>query len=262
MGSNPPAYQYYAADFNGDTATWTNGEVGTYQRLLNYEWVNGWKSNEGLPDDPKRLAKIARCSYKKFQKRWRIISKKFSRNGDGFLINRRMEEGREELRQYRESQAEAGKRGVEVKKKRGIFPFKESSEPSSNGSTDPASRNQALQSSSSLKEEEKKTNKRKELDYSDLQQKTDNICKTLTTYFKQFNFYAWRQEQINNQRHPEAIEECLRLLWKKRKTTKNVRAYLTQLMKIKGPNPFERKAIQEHEKRKKEELGFDGSVLT
>lgn len=157
MGNNPPAYQYYAADFNGDTATWTIEEVGIYQRLLNYEWVNGWKPGEGLPDDPKRLCQIARCNTKKFSKSWPIISKKFSANGEGFLVNRRLEEEREIQREFRKKQSESGLRGVETKKKRGIFPFDKSTDPSSkpstNPSTNPASRNQALHSSSSLKED-------------------------------------------------------------------------------------------------------------
>jgi len=96
-----------------------------------------------------------------------------------------------------------------------------------------------------------------EIDYSQLQEKTDNICRTLSTHFKQFNFYSWRQEQINNQRHPEAIEECLQLLWKARKKVKKVRPYITQLMKIKGPNPFEREEIKKHEERK----NFNADIL-
>ena len=157
MANNPPAYPYYANDFNGDTATWTNEEVGIYQRLLNYEWVNGWNPGEGLPDDPERLCRIARCGAKKFQKSWQIISKKFSKNDEGFLINRRMEEEREIQRQYRESQSESGKRGVEAKRKKGIYPFNQSSNPLSNPSTDPATGNQALQSSSSSsKDKERK----------------------------------------------------------------------------------------------------------
>lgn len=103
-------------------------------------------------------------------------------------------------------------------------------------------------------EKEEKNNTKKEVDYSQLQKNTDHLCKTLSGYFKKFNFYAWRQEQINKQRHAEGIEECLSLLWKNKGTVLNVRAYLTQLMKIKGPNAFEREAVAEHGKRKKEEL--------
>ena len=163
--ANPPAYQYYPADFDEDTASWDVNEVGIYQRLLNYSWINGWNPNEGLPDDTKRLAMIARCSYKKFQKAWPIISKKFSKREDhffnngvpkrkiNFLINRRLEEGREKLLKYLENQAESGRRGIEAKKKKGIFPFDKSSDPSSDPSSDGASQNQALPSSSSIKKD-------------------------------------------------------------------------------------------------------------
>lgn len=150
--ANPPAYQYYAADFDEDTASWNNEEVGIYQRLLNYSWVNGWTVNEGLPDDPKRLAMIVRCSYKKFQKRWEIIQKKFSRNGSGFLVNRRLEEERAKLVKYVESQRESGKRGAEKRWKQDGDPI---ADPISNPIDEPNGETMALPSSSSLKKEKK-----------------------------------------------------------------------------------------------------------
>lgn len=147
--ANPPAYQYYAADFDEDTASWDVNEVGIYQRLLNYEWINGW-DQEGLPNDRKRLARIARCSYKKFLKGWTIIEKKFSQNGKGFLVNRRMEEGREKLLKYIESQRESGKRGAEKRWKQDGDPI---AEPISDPNDEPYGQKMALPSSSSLKKE-------------------------------------------------------------------------------------------------------------
>lgn len=250
-----PSFQLFAQDFFMDTVEWTAEEVGIYWRLLQAEWVNG-----SLPDDQGRLARIAGISTKKFPKRWQVIQIKFIQNGDGRLINQRLEETREAQREYREGQAAAGRRSVEAKRKRGIFPFSKSNAGLNNLSNDPSNQNQTLQSSSSIKE--KKINKRKELDYSQLQKRTDKICKTLSTYFKRFNFYAWRQEQVNKQQHPEAIEECLNLLWEHRATVKKgPRPYLAQLIKIKGPNPFEREGITEHQKRKREELGYDKDVF-
>ncbi len=61
------------------------------------------------------------------------------------MINKRLEETRQEQEEYRKSQSEAGLRGVEAKRKQGIYPFNQSSNPSSN----PATGNQALLSSSS-----------------------------------------------------------------------------------------------------------------
>jgi len=156
MGADPPAYQYYPADFDEDTAAWDVDEIGIYQRLLNYSWINGWKPGDGLPDDKRRLAKIARCDPRKFNRCWKLISTKFSKmehelglaNTQGgelvTLVNRRLEEEREITLEYRESQSEAGKRGVAAKKKKGIFPFNKSNDPSSNPASNPASRNQAL----------------------------------------------------------------------------------------------------------------------
>ncbi len=100
-----------------------------------------------------------------------------------------------------------------------------------------------------------------EVDYSKLQEKTDRICQILSRFFKKFNFYAWRQEQLNKHKHPEGIEECLNIVWEKRKTIKDVRAYITQLMKIKGQNAFERDEIKNHNKRKKEELNYNGNIF-
>ncbi len=86
-----------------DTATWETDEVGAYLRLLLYEWVNG-----GLPDDTYKLSKIVRESERKFREKWKNLSQKFTLNGNGLLINRRMEEVREEKSQFIESQREKG----------------------------------------------------------------------------------------------------------------------------------------------------------
>jgi uncharacterized protein YdaU (DUF1376 family) len=93
-----PAFQTYAADYYMDTAHWTIDEVGIYQRLLLFEWVNG-----PLPDDEKRLARIAGCSVKKFQKGWTTISVKFILFGTCQLQNKRLEQTREIQHKYSES---------------------------------------------------------------------------------------------------------------------------------------------------------------
>ena len=103
-----PAYPMYAQDFDMDTADWGIDEIGVYIRLLNYEWINGH-----IPSDHTRIAKIARISPRKLQKIWEIISKKFSRNGDNNLHNKRMEEERAKRIKYIESQRNSGKRGAE-----------------------------------------------------------------------------------------------------------------------------------------------------
>lgn len=103
-----PAFQMYSADFFMDTNHWTIEEMGIYTRLLLTEWSQG-----SLPFEIPRLARIAGCSSKKFQLWWGTISVKFIPNGDGKLINLRLEEEREKQRKYRELQSQKGKASAE-----------------------------------------------------------------------------------------------------------------------------------------------------
>jgi len=93
-----PAFQIYGLDFDMDTATWENDEIGAYLRLLFYQWFNG-----GLPNDTYKLSKIVRESEKKFKKKWEIISTKFIQNGNGLLVNKKLEEIRQNQSKYSES---------------------------------------------------------------------------------------------------------------------------------------------------------------
>jgi|GEM_PF-3286476 len=136
--SKAPAYQYYASDFDSATADWTNEEVGIYQRLLNYQWING-----ELPGDIDRLARIVRLSSKKFTKRWQIISKKFIFSDTKNFQNVRLEEERDKQRKYRESQTEKSKLGVKARQN-------QSTPGSTHGLTPWSTPGQPLQSSSSL----------------------------------------------------------------------------------------------------------------
>lgn len=240
--SNPPAFQIYPADFYMDTISWSSEDLGVYLRLLFCEWLNG-----PLDFNAKKLAKIGQISDKKWAKSWQIVGQKFAMNGNGKLINKRLEREREKQQLWREKSSLGGKKSAERRARVVQPPYQPNGQPKANSLF--------LSSSSSLKDKEQ------QIDYSHLQKNTDNLCKTLTGYFKDFNFYAWRQEQVNKQKHPEAIEECLSLLWKNRKTNKKgPRPYLTELMKIKGPNAFYDEALVEHEKRKKEELSYDGHI--
>ncbi|MBN1253966.1 MAG: DUF1376 domain-containing protein [Deltaproteobacteria bacterium] len=124
MANKPPAYQHYCADFEMDTAAWTNEEVGAYQRLLNHAWIN-----RGIPSDIARIARIARESKEYFeQKLWPTISEKFEKGMNGKLTNPRQEIERQKQKEYREAQSEAGKLGVKAKKEKGIYPFNQQEE--------------------------------------------------------------------------------------------------------------------------------------
>jgi len=103
----------YASDFLVDTNDWTVDEVGIYLRLLLSEWVNG-----ELPNDERRLARIAGCSYQKFKKKWSKVECKFEIKNSVFLINKRLEREREKQDNYRKLQAEKGKLGGRPQKSR------------------------------------------------------------------------------------------------------------------------------------------------
>jgi len=132
--SNPPAFQMYASDYYLDTNSWTVDEIGIYQRLLLTEWVNG-----GLPNDEVRLARIAGCSLKKFQKGWRIIKFKFTQNGDNLLVNKRLENVREQQAKYKELQSEKGKLSAEKRWKDHITVVKKRLQPKDNTSSSTSS---------------------------------------------------------------------------------------------------------------------------
>jgi len=103
-----PAFQLYAADFYMDTNSWSIDEIGIYTRLLFSEWVNG-----PLPNDITRLARIAGCSTKRFQKGWSQIKLKFSETEDNKLFNPRLEEVRQKHKEYQEKQRLKGIKGAE-----------------------------------------------------------------------------------------------------------------------------------------------------
>jgi uncharacterized protein YdaU (DUF1376 family) len=132
--ANPPAFQMYAADFLVDTSDWTVDEIGIYLRLLLNEWVNG-----KLPNEHKRLARIAGVSLQKFQKRWRNIEQKFVINGDGFLYNRRLEEEREKQVLWREKSKLGGIKSGENRRRVVEPPNEPNHEPNANSSSSSSS---------------------------------------------------------------------------------------------------------------------------
>lgn len=103
-----PAFQLYASDFYMDTNGWTATQIGIYFRLLMHEWING-----SIPNDIQGLARIAQIDPGNFLKCYRpTVEGKFTPNGDGNLINKRLEDVRESQRIFRESQAEKGRKSA------------------------------------------------------------------------------------------------------------------------------------------------------
>lgn len=144
-----PAYQMYAQDFDMDTASWSNDEVGMYTRLLNYEWING-----SIPSNLEDIARITREPYsprfhQRFTVKWmRNVAAKFTPNHNGNLINKRMEEVRQSQFKYSESRRKNV--SVRYKDKPTYEPTHEEHSPY----IDPAL--QSSSSSSSLKNKDKR----------------------------------------------------------------------------------------------------------
>lgn len=109
-----PAFPLYAQDFDMDTASWDNEEIGMYFRLLMYQWVNG-----SIPEDEKRLSRIVRCSVKKWRVKSKILLPKFVKKGDGYLQNERMENIRHERDKFLESQSIKGTKSAEKRNEKG-----------------------------------------------------------------------------------------------------------------------------------------------
>ncbi len=107
MPKHPPAFQFYAADFDQATRSWSAEEVGCYLRLLLHQWING-----PLPAEDDRLRRIAGVDSDHWSSAWQTISSKFKLSKSG-LLNGRLEQVRQEQEEYRKRQAEAGKRGAE-----------------------------------------------------------------------------------------------------------------------------------------------------
>ena len=101
-----PAFQFYASDFLTDTQSWEAIEVGIYIRLLSNQWVNG-----SLPNDLKRLSRIAGCDFEEIKKAWVILGYKFSVQNGNELMNDKLEYVREEQHRFREKQHQNGIKG-------------------------------------------------------------------------------------------------------------------------------------------------------
>lgn len=238
-----PAFQLYASDFDMDTASWDNEEVGIYFRLLMYQWVNG-----SIPSDIKRLSKISRMGQKRFQNRWQIISQKFQKKNENELVNPRMEKTREEQDNYRKLQSEAGKRGVEKKREMGLYPF---NDPSSNPSTDPSTEKQALQSSSSpssfvplKKDESFRLPSQEEISESSILKLNEDLDKITYELYSKGIFpkvYSFKNKMLKDGKNERAIIHTLsRCYLKKKFKNDDPWAYCTQIINIEDGNFNER----------------------
>lgn len=84
-----PWFPLYAADFAMDTAAWSDEEVGAYFRLLLHQWCNG-----SVPKDADRRGRIVSSGPDGLADMWPTIGAKFEPDGNGALVNPRLEKER------------------------------------------------------------------------------------------------------------------------------------------------------------------------
>ena len=110
MVNKPPAFQFYAGDFDQGTAEMTAEQTGCYIRWLCHQWVAG-----SIPLDPLQLAGLTRITSEIFARVWPAVGPKFQPAEDGRLRNARLESEREKQREWRAELSGSGKEGAKAR---------------------------------------------------------------------------------------------------------------------------------------------------
>ena len=96
----------FFGDLLAATPTWDGEERSLYVLLLAYQWSAG-----PLPADPKKISKMCQYDQKNFAKLWKTVSTKFV-EGEGGLVNERLEEHRQKANEISNKRANAGAKGA------------------------------------------------------------------------------------------------------------------------------------------------------
>lgn len=108
--SAQPFMQLYVADYLADTLDLSTVEHGAYLLLL----MTMWRHDARLPNDPAKLARIARMSPAKFKPVWAEISRFFEVDGDT-ITNPRLLKEHQKASKKSEVRATAGSAGGKAK---------------------------------------------------------------------------------------------------------------------------------------------------
>lgn len=103
--NKPPAFQFYAADFVTDTSAMTAEQLGAYMRLLCYAWING-----EVPADQRAMAQITGIQPARFRSAvWPMVERCWESDGNGSLLNPRLEIERKKQVEWRRKSAKGGR---------------------------------------------------------------------------------------------------------------------------------------------------------
>jgi uncharacterized protein YdaU (DUF1376 family) len=108
--SNQPFMQLYVGDYLADTTHLTTEQHGAYMLLLLTMWRHGGK----LPNEPQKLARIARTTGRKWPSIWAEIEAFFVVEGD-LITNNRLTKEYQKAVSKSELRADAGSRGGKAK---------------------------------------------------------------------------------------------------------------------------------------------------
>lgn len=108
----PPAFQFYATDFLSDAPVMamTLEERGAYITLLCVAWTE-----QGIPADHRKLARVLHVSTRRFAAIWEAMEACWRPDGEGRLVNPRMESIREEMRRRSKVASAAGSAGARAR---------------------------------------------------------------------------------------------------------------------------------------------------
>lgn len=106
--SRCPYFQFFPADFLVGSAAMTCEGRGAYIALLCHAW-----ESDGVPDDPRVLGALTGATEAAINE----ARAKFYKDDDGKLRNKRMEETRCKLKDYREGQAKKARKAWDKRKK-------------------------------------------------------------------------------------------------------------------------------------------------
>lgn len=108
--SRVPFMQLYPSDYFAKTMTLTAEQHGAYLLIL----MTMWQHNARLPNDPVKLARIARMTPAKFKAVWAEISRYFEIDGDE-ISNDRLAKERKKASEKSQKRAVAGSAGGKAK---------------------------------------------------------------------------------------------------------------------------------------------------
>jgi uncharacterized protein YdaU (DUF1376 family) len=108
--SSAPYFKLYFSDLAGDTLFLSDAEIGSYLLLLGAMWNAGGS----LPNEPAKLARVARVTPAKWPGRWAALESFFVVQGDR-LTHFRIKSDRENVAGISAARSKNGKAGAEAK---------------------------------------------------------------------------------------------------------------------------------------------------